>query len=375
MEIKHTQLESMLFRAYKNKVALFIAGTMGIGKSEMTMEVGKKIAKKVDRHFCDWNRTSDKEKLTLIEDRAKRESTFVFADVRISGLDPSDLRGLPKLNGKDYVEWKPTILFRLLSLDGVKAMLFFDEVNLAPPSIQASAYQIILDKCIGEIALNPEIMIVGAGNRAEDKANVFEMSAPLKNRFKHSTLRPPTYIEWIEWAMNNGIDDRIIAFHHFKASDNAIMVDLKKLGQLKDNAFPTPRTWKFCSDSIKGFEDLDIIKIETCSAVGDGLGIEFTSFCKLKEKIDLDDILANPSKIKDLELDMKWNVISGVSTKYKSNGKIMQSAFNLSLELEPDFGASLLRMMKRQKEREFVTNAVKCKNWKQVLDRVWKISV
>lgn len=364
MEINHLLLEKAILKGYATKRAIFVSGTTGIGKSCTVKRVAIQLAKKEGREFLEWNKISDKEKLALIEDRVKREKTFLFADVRVSQLDPSDLRGLPKLNGKDYVEWKPTLLFRLLSLDGVKAILFFDEMNLAPPSVQASAYQIILDKAIGEMSINPEVCIIGAGNRAEDRANVFEMSAPLKNRFMHYTLQIPSVDEWGEWALSKGVDVRIVSYLKFKPS--YLMADMDKLDDYKSNAFPTPRAWEFCSDTIKDEQDLDLIEMYTSACVGDGVAIEFKAFLKLKEKIDLAKIMSNPEMAKTLPIDLKWSLISAISEKYKSDKKILEKALGVSLNLEPDFGASLLRMMKSINTKDFVNNVIKCKNWVEV---------
>jgi hypothetical protein len=368
MEIKHEQLRKLIKKSDSTKRPLYIAGTTGIGKSFIVKDMAKIFAKQKERDFIEWNKISDKEKLVLCEDKGKRERSYIFADVRLSQLDPSDLRGLPKLNGKDYVEWKPNLLFRVLSSSGVEGTLFFDEMNLAPPSVQATAYQIILDKCVGELAINPDITIIGAGNRLEDKANVFEMGAPLRNRFCHVTLAVPMEKDWIDWAMDNEVDDRIISFIQFRPE--LLMADISKTKDL--SAFPTPRSWKFCSELIQNEDKLEDVHIYSSTAVGDGVSIEFKSFLKLREQVDIKSILDNPKQIEGLGVDMKWAIISAVSEKYKSNKKLLEKAVNVCNYMEIDFGASLLRMLKRQDIKHFSTNLPKCKNWTEIANKFGK---
>jgi MoxR-like ATPase len=370
VEVEHKTLKKLVLKSYNPKRPLFVSGTTGIGKSWVIKETAEEIAKKEGRQFLEWNKISDKEKLAICENKAKRDSTLLFCDQRVSQMDPSDLRGLPKLNGKDWVEWKPNLLFAVLALDGIHAVLFFDELNLAPPSVQAAAYQIILDKCIGELALNPDICIIAAGNRLEDRANVYEMSSPLKNRFTHITLRIPTYQEWVDWGFQNQIDDRIISYIQFKPSH--MMADLNKAKDTKSAAFATPRSWAFCSELIAGETNLEDLQTYVSASVGDGIGIEFTAFLRLREKIDLDKILDKPEMAKGLEIDMKWSLISAVSEKYRANKKILDKTLGVCMFLEPDFSISLLRMLKRQNEKDFVKNVVLCPTWKKIFPKYGK---
>ena len=66
-------------------------------------------------------------------------------DVRLSQLDSVDLRGVPSIvDGKTV--WMPPVF---LPKEG-EGILFLDELNSAPPSVQAAIYQLILDRKIGE---------------------------------------------------------------------------------------------------------------------------------------------------------------------------------------------------------------------------------
>jgi disulfide oxidoreductase YuzD len=112
-------------------------------------------------------------------------------------------------------------------------------LNLAVPTVQATAYQLILNRCIGDYHLPDGWIVISAGNRLEDRANVFETPAPLNNRFLHIELATPDVDEWIDWSVANNIDTRISTFLKFKPS---LLYKFDKT--TKDKAFPTPRCIK-----------------------------------------------------------------------------------------------------------------------------------
>ena len=66
-----------------------------------------------------------------------------------------------------------------------KGILFLDEMNSAPRAVQAAAYQLILNRKIGEYELPVGWAVVAAGNRAGDRAVVNDMPSALANRLVH----------------------------------------------------------------------------------------------------------------------------------------------------------------------------------------------
>src|SRR5690606_19509089 len=108
-----------------------------------------------------------------------------FIDVRLSQLAPTDLRGLP-VPEDGIARWYPP---EFLPRDG-RGILFLDELNMAPPAIQGMAQQLILDRKVGSYTVPEGWFIWAAGNRKEDRAAVFDMPAPLANRFLHLEVEP-----------------------------------------------------------------------------------------------------------------------------------------------------------------------------------------
>ena len=331
-QINHNELKKVLKHTYNKKLPIFIWGSFGIGKS------------------------------TIVKDLAE-EKQLSFIDVRISQLEPSDLRGLPKLDG-EVTRWiSPSWLPQDKDSKGI---LFFDEINLAPPSIQASCYQLILDRQLGEYKLPDGWVIISAGNRIEDKANVFELPTPLANRFLHLELKIPSVEEWTDWGIDNRnqMDSRVIAFLNFKPSA-LHSYDSKN----RDKSIATPRTWEFCSKLIDDVTDEKELSIYSSSAVGEGVSVEFCAFNKLQRKIDVKDLIKNPHKVKEIkEIDLKYSVLSTITEYYKKNKKVdvLKSVVMICDNMEAEFGVLLLRLSKSVDKVFFTREAPKIKEFTEL---------
>ena len=100
---------------------------------------------------------------------------MALRDIRAVLLDPVDLRGLPRLTDAGTAVWCPPA-FLPGAGDPPQGILFLDELNAAPPLVQAACYQLILDRAIGEYRLPDGWSIVAAGNREKDKAVSYRMN-------------------------------------------------------------------------------------------------------------------------------------------------------------------------------------------------------
>lgn len=366
IEINHKELKEYISRIWTNKISLNLTGTTGIGKSVSVWEQAKEIAKKEKREFIEWNKTSKEQKNDII---TNPEKYFIFMDIRLSQFDATDLKGLPKIDTDTVVEWLIQNWLFALTNENTKAVLFFDEMNLAPPSVLASAYQIIRDRCIGDVKLGDNVLIISAGNTLEDRANVFEMAKPLCNRFIHATLLPPDLESWTEWALRNGVDDRIIAFLHFKP-DNLFTFQPDS----PDQAFATPRSWaEYCSEMIKGLEHGNpMFQKFVASSVGTGVAVEFSGWCNLRDKVDFQAILKNPKLIEDIEeLDIQYSLVSMITEYLK--GHHDQAGCDKFLEmlqfLQPEFAILSLKFAVERHYSSITRYFQKNKLWKEDLGK------
>lgn len=347
--INHEQLNKLIKKGYKTKKPLYVWGTMGIGKSQVAQETAEEIAKQhQDRKFILWNKISSQEKHKVAENP---ENYFIFQDMRATQFDPSDLRGLPDLNSHDSVEWKPPFWLYVASQPKAKAVIFCDELNLAPPSVFKAFYQLIYDRALGEYSLSEGVYVMSAGNRAKDKANVNPLPAPLKNKFTHCQLNVPRTKDWIEWALENDIDRRIVSFLQFKKS-----LLYKFEPESKEKAYPTPRTWEYASNLIKGEKDLNDLELYLSISVGEGASQEMIGFLELRNEINLQEYLENPEQIENISKpDLKHSLILLTIENWVENTtrKTLEKSLKLLPYMEAEFSVLLARLLRRENESKF----------------------
>lgn len=121
-------------------------------------------------------------------------------DLRLSQMEPTDLRGIPFRKG-DNVEWSVPAMLPDAERHGPAGILFLDEINAAPPTVSAAAYQLILDRRLGEYAIPEGWAIFAAGNRQGDRGVTYAMPAPLANRFTHYDMEA-NLDDWIARVKN-----------------------------------------------------------------------------------------------------------------------------------------------------------------------------
>ena len=189
-------------------------------------------------------------KSQLVVQVAKKKSVPMI-DIRLSQMEPSDLRGIPFRQG-ELVEWAIPAMLPDVKRHGKRGILFLDEITSAPPSVSAAAYQLILDRRLGAYTVPDGWAIFAAGNRQGDRGVTYTMPAPLANRFSHFEV-DVNVDDWVAWAYNNAIDDRIIAFLRFRPE---LIFDFDPAHN--PAAFPSPRSWEF---AIERYRSLKIIQI------------------------------------------------------------------------------------------------------------------
>ena len=245
-------------------------------------------------------------KSDMIRQTAARHQAPVI-DIRLSQMEPSDLRGIPFRNDGN-VEWAVPAILPDAQRHGGQGILFLDEITSAPPSVSAAAYQLILDRRLGEYQVPEGWAIFAAGNRQGDRGVTYTMPAPLANRFSHFDV-DAHLDDWVAWAYQHGIDERVIAFLRFRPE---LLFDLDPAHN--PMAFPSPRSWEFAHRSLHKFGDSpDLLQGALQACVGPAAGIELTAFVNSLDKMpDLDDIVAGrPVPVPD-EIDLQYAVAAAL---------------------------------------------------------------
>lgn len=228
-------------------------------------------------------------------------------DIRLSQMEPSDLRGIP-FRVENRVEWAIPALLPDAARHGPTGILFLDEITSAPPAVSAAAYQLILDRRLGEYQVPAHWAIFAAGNRQGDRGVTYSMPAPLANRFSHFEVE--THLDdWVVWAYRSGIDERVIAFLRFRPE---LLFDFDPAHN--PVAFPSPRSWEFAHRGLKKFEDHPELLQGTLQAcVGPAAGIELTAFINsLDQMPDLDAIVNGDPVPVPREIDLQYAVAAAL---------------------------------------------------------------
>jgi MoxR-like ATPase len=231
-------------------------------------------------------------------------------DIRLSQMEPSDLRGIPFRVG-DVVQWAVPALLPDALRHGPRGVLFLDEITSAPPAVSAAAYQLILDRRLGEYCIPDGWAIFAAGNRQGDRGVTYAMPAPLANRFSHFEVTV-NLDDWASWAYAKGIDERLVAFLRFKPELLFAFDPARTLAG--EMAFPSPRSWEFAHRALQKFGDSPALLIGALRAcVGQAAGVECAAFLDSLHRLpDLDAIIEGREAGVPDEIDLQYAVAAAL---------------------------------------------------------------
>ena len=184
------QIAPLARRLLEKNISVLVRGSPGIGKSQLAAKL------------------ADEMKLPMI-------------DIRISQVEPQEL------GGSFYPLWAKDQALQAGQIDEKKDLdahierynrlgrippewliraslkphfVFLDEINAAiSEEQQAVAYQLVLDRQLGDIKLHPKTVVMAAGNLKKDGSIVKDLSLALGNRFAHFVMKIDVD-EWMDWA-------------------------------------------------------------------------------------------------------------------------------------------------------------------------------
>jgi hypothetical protein len=269
--VNPNKLKTMILHSIGRKRPIFIGGPPGIGKSDIVAEVA-------------------------------RSQNRPLIDIRLPLMEATDIRGLPYLREVTIRDAQGNVVYNeqnvpltekvftwstpsdLPTDPNSRALVFFDEMSAAPPSVQAATYQVILNRRIGTYQLPDDVVIVAAGNRVKDKGVAYNMPTPLANRFIHATLHVD-FDDWQEWAMKNRVHKDVVGYLTYQPND---LFDFDP--RRESYAFATPRSWSFVSELLYepqadgSYVDTDlsadVLGDLIKGTVGEGPAIKFMTFRK-----------------------------------------------------------------------------------------------
>lgn len=309
--VTSVQARKSILTAFKVKRPIFLWGPPGIGKSELVEGI-------------------------------TRDLGGIMYDLRLGQMEPTDIRGIPFYN-KDIgkMDWAAPVDLpdAETAAQYPVVVLFLDEMNSAPASVQSAAYQLILNRRIGKYVLPDNVVIVAAGNRESDKGVTFRMPTPLANRFLHQEMKVD-FASWQEWAVQNNEHKDVVGYLSFAKQD---LYDFDS--KSSSRAFATPRSWHFVSQLLEDEAlDDDTAMNLIAGTVGEGLAVKFMAHRKIAGRMPNPVDILN-GKVKDLnvkEVSAMYSLVISMCYELKSavENKIEDKKFH---EMADNFFAYMMK--------------------------------
>lgn len=265
----------------------FVKSSPGMGKSSIMKQIAN-----------DWN-------LQLI-------------DFRLSTAAPEDMTGLPRFMEDGTARFFP--FSDLFPIEGTQLpegkdgwLLFLDEMNSAPKSVEAAAYKLVLDRMTGVFPLHERVLIAAAGNLAGDKAIVNKQSTAMKSRVVHLQMEL-SHDEWLhDVAYAQNYDERIIAYLNYRPNN---LMDFNP--DSKEETFCCPRTWEFVNRLLGAVGVLDDEDASLLAGtITSGVAVDFVQFTKVyASMVTVQDIVRDPNGVKvPTDNATKYAVVSHMMDK------------------------------------------------------------
>ena len=279
-------------------------------------------------------------------------------DVRLLLFNPIDLRGIPTANAdKTLAVWLRPKIFDMDPSPDIVNILFLDEISAAPQSVQAAAYQITLDRTVGEHRLPDNCIVIAAGNRLTDKSVAYKMPKALANRLLHMEIEG-SFDSFSMWAVKNAIHPKVIGFLSFRRN---YLMSFDSASE--DLAFATPRSWEMVSNILRGVsEDETHVYPLIAGLVGAGVAAEFRTWCKVYSQLpSIEDIFAGKAVPVPQSTDALYALTASMTAYAREHRKELDRIANsirFAEKLPPDFSAVLLRDY-MYLEKDFKTTLMK----------------
>lgn len=298
--------------------SVMLWGPPGVGKSQAIRQLGQEIEK------CTGKKTH-------------------ITDVRLLLFNPIDLRGIPTVNAeKTLAVWLKPQIFQMDPSDDIVNILFLDEISAAPQSVQAAAYQITLDRMVGEHKLPENCIVIAAGNRTTDKSVAFKMPKALANRLLHIEVEG-SFKSWKEWAIRSGVNDKVIGFLSFRRQH------LMNFDSGNDDlAFATPRAWEMVSNILNHVNpDVDKMYFLIAGVIGTGLAIEFRTWAKVYNDLpNIEDIFDGKQPKVPTGTDAMYALCAAMTAyarDHKDDIRRIANSIQYADRMPPDFSTVLFK--------------------------------
>ena len=253
-------------------------------------------------------------------ERIARRAGWHTETVIVSLHEATDFAGLP-VRTDAGVSFDPPAWARAVADHRGESLVFFDEVNTAPPTVQNALMRVVLDGRVASLDLGGDVRFVAAANPPEQNIGAWDLSAPLANRFAH--LRwPVDYHEWRHGYLNtwadagplripDGAPDAAAVAAHkasqagFLDARRHLLCDPPRPGTPAIYGWPSPRTWERAARCMAIAEQAEAsdeaIMLVAAALLGVGAAVEYLAYEDSFDLPSADDLLGDPDGFARLE--------------------------------------------------------------------------
>ena len=207
---------------------------------------------------------------TEVVARLARETGSRLHDLRLTTIEPPDLRGLPFYDH----EARRTVWYRPEDLpDGdAPSVLFLDELTAAAPSLQPTVYGLLQERRVGRHVLPDGCFVVAAGNAVEDGAVAYEMGTALSDRLIHINVVAEA-TDWLaNYAVPMGLHPSVAAFLRTRPDRLDTTEDALRDGSA---IAATPRSWARVAAILRAVPDRALRDVMVAGVLGEAVAAEF----------------------------------------------------------------------------------------------------
>ena len=249
-----------------------------------------------------------------------------------------------------------------LGVNGAKPiMVFLDEIAKAPQFIKNVLAPIIYERRVGNYHM-PEGSVVFCATNLAVEGLGDSIQAHLRNRLVFVKMRKPTAGEWVQWAIDKGVNASVIAFVNSYAQVMDSFLDYEKGGkhegkqQDKDNgyifnprsmalAYATPRSLVAAGDVLDagdGVLDDETLEAALVGTVGATTAESLSSFVRFGRDIcSLERVLKDPataplSDNPTAQLVQVFQFVSRVDTREDAE-KVVEYVWRMRAEMQSIF--------------------------------------
>jgi len=300
------------------KQALLILGPVGVGKSQIPVQV------------------------------AKEDGDHVVT-INLSNFLPSEVTGWTTQVGNEMAQLKPRWFTELeaAAAAGKNTIALFEEVMSCDQDVVGNFMQVVHDRKVAGCPLPENCLIVANGNRKEDKANVKKWPQQAINRFIIVEV-DVEHKATLDYFQRTNVAPEVIAFLNFSP------VSLHNVGEQDGRPYATPRGYEAISNIIKAKLNTVVQSKLIDGRIGTKEGAAFTGFLKMYQDLQSPaEILADPSGVAISEkLDVLYaQVGSCIAFASSKQGDALATWLERIGETNQEFlGVAIQQINRRNKE-------------------------